>query len=110
MYPIFDRYYDNSTKSVTRGSVSRVHHLLVDSKLPAQKLLLASSKIKKQLMQLIFDPLVQDKKYHEDNTLHHKLVLIGADPVPIEDGIVISRADLMATLHEKAENIIVNRS
>ena len=48
VYLIFDRYYDYSTKRVTRGSratgVSRVHHLQVNSKLPAQKILLASSK------------------------------------------------------------------
>jgi len=78
MYLIFDRYYGYSTKSVTRGSraigVSRVHHMQVNSKLPAQKILLASSQNKKQLMQLIVDDLVQDKKFHEDNTQHHKLV------------------------------------
>ena len=48
VYLIFDRYYDYSTKRVTRGSratgVSRVHHLQVNSKLPVQKILLASSK------------------------------------------------------------------
>ena len=48
VYLIFDRYYDYCTKRVTRGSratgVSRVHHLQVNSKLPAQKILLASSK------------------------------------------------------------------
>lgn len=48
VYLIFDRYYDYSTKSVTRGSratgVSTVHHLKVNSKLPAQIILLASSK------------------------------------------------------------------
>ena len=74
---------------VTRGSratgVSRVHHLQVNSKLQAQKILLTSSKQKKkQLMQLIVDELVQDKKFHEDNTRHHKLVVTGAYPVPIE--------------------------
>ena len=57
VYLIFDRYYDYSTKCVTRESratdVSRVHHLQVNNKLPAQKILLASSKNKKQLMQLI---------------------------------------------------------
>ena len=50
VYLIFDRYYDYHTKCVTRGSrttgVSRVHHLQVNSKLPAQKILLASSKKK----------------------------------------------------------------
>ena len=48
VYLIFDRYYDYSTKSVTRGSratgVSRAHHLQVNSKLLAQKILLTSSK------------------------------------------------------------------
>lgn len=115
VYLIFDRYYDYSTKSVTRGSratgVSRVHHLQVDSKLPAQKIVLASSQNKKQLMQLIVDDLVQDKKFHEDNTQHHKLVVTGQDPVPIEiseGGVVISRADL-ATSHEEADIIIVQQ-
>ena len=115
VYLIFDRYYDYSTKSVTRGSratgVSRVHHLQVNSKLPAQKILLASSKNKKQLMQLIVDDLVLDKKFHEDNTRHHKLVVTGADPMPIEiseGGVVISWADL-ATSHEEADNVIVQQ-
>ena len=104
---------DYSTKSVTRGSkatgVSRVHHLQVNSKLPAQKILLTSSKTMKQLMQLIVDDQVQDKKFHEDNTRHHRLLVKGADPVPIEiseGGVVISRADL-ATSHEEADNVIV---
>ena len=48
VYLIFDRYYDYSTKRVAIGSratgVSRVHHLQVNSKLPAQKILLTSSK------------------------------------------------------------------
>ena len=88
VYLIFDRYYDFSTKSVSRGfratGVSRVYHLQVNSKLPAQKILLTSSKNKKQLVQLTVDDLVQDKKFHVDNTRHHKLVVTGADPVPIE--------------------------
>ena len=112
---IFDRYYDYSTKSVTPGSratgVSRVHHLQVDSTLPAQKILPVSSQKKKQLMQLIVDDLVHDKKFHEDNTQHHKLVVTWEDPVPIEmsEGeVVISRADL-ATSHEEADNITVQQ-
>ena len=62
-------------------------------------------------MQLIVDDLVQDKKFHEDNTRHHKLVVTGADPVPMESsegGVVISRADL-ATSHEEADDIIVQQ-
>ena len=113
VYLTFDRYYDYSRESVTRGSratgVSRVHHLQVNSKLTAQKILLSSSKNKKQWMQLIVDDLVQDKKFHEDKTRHHKLVVTGADPVPIkisEGGVVISWADL-ATSHEEADNVIV---
>ena len=62
-------------------------------------------------MQLIVDDLVQDKKFHEDNTRHYKLVVTGTDPVPIEiseGGGVISRADL-ATSHEEADNVIVQQ-
>ena len=58
-------------------------------------------------MQLKVDDLVQDKTFHEDNIRRHKLVLTGADPVPIEiseGGVVISRADL-ATSHEEADNV-----
>ena len=115
VYLIFDRYYDYSTKSVTRRSratgVSRVHHLQVNSKLPAQKILLASSKNKKELMQLIVDDLVLYKMFLDDNTRHHKLVVTGEDQVPIEiseDGVVISRGNL-ATSHEEADNVIVQQ-
>ena len=62
-------------------------------------------------MQLKVDDLVQDKKFHEDNTRRHKLVVTGADPVPIkisEGGVVISRADL-ATSYEEADNVIVQQ-
>ena len=112
VYLIFNRYYDYSTKSVTRGSrATGASRVQVNTKLPAQKILLASSKKTKQLMQLIVDDLVQDKKFHEDNTRHHKLVVTGADSVPIEiseGGVVISRADL-ATSHEEADNTIVQQ-
>ena len=116
VYLIFDRYYYYSTKSVTRGSratgVSWVHHLQVNSKLPAQKILLTSSKNVKQLTQLIVDDLVQDKQFHKDNTRHHKLVVTRAGPVPIEiseGGVVISRADLR--LHTKKQiTSLSNRS
>ena len=62
-------------------------------------------------MQLIVDDLVQDKKFHKHNAWYHKLVIIGADPVPIEiseGGGVISWADL-ATSHEDADNVIVQQ-
>ena len=62
-------------------------------------------------MQLIVDDLVQDTKFHEDNTRHHKLAVTGADAVPIEiseGGVVISRADL-TTSHEEADNVIVQQ-
>ena len=60
-------------------------------------------------MQLIVDDQVQDKKFHEDNTRHHNLVVRGAHLVPIEiseGGVVISPADL-ATSHEEADIVIV---
>ena len=62
-------------------------------------------------MQLKVDDLVQDKTFHEDNTRRHKLVVTGADPVPIEiseGGVVISRADL-ATSDEEADKVIVQQ-
>ena len=74
-------------------------------KLPAQKILLVFSKNKKQLRQLIVDDLVRDRKFHEDNTRHHKLVVTGADLVPIEistGGVVISRADLAISQEERS--------
>ena len=53
VYLIFDKYYDYSTKSVTRGSrATGVSRFIIckSTELPAQKILLASSKNKTQLM------------------------------------------------------------
>ena len=62
-------------------------------------------------MQLIVDDLVQDKTFQKEHTQNHKLVVTGADPVPVEishDGIIIQRTDL-STSHEEADIIIIQQ-
>ncbi|KAI9536072.1 hypothetical protein NQZ68_037037 [Dissostichus eleginoides] len=88
VYLIFDRYYDYSIKSVTRDVretvVSRKHHLLLSTKLPAQKVVLSSIENKKQLNRLIFKELTEDRLFHLRGTNKHKLVVTGEDSCPIE--------------------------
>ena len=59
VYLIFDRYHDYSIKSKTRDGretgVTRKHHLLRTTKLPAQKVVLQSIENKKQLVRIIFE-------------------------------------------------------
>ena len=111
---VFDRYYDYSTKSVTRkaraSGVSQVHKLQLNTKLPPQKTVLTVTENKKQLINLIVNSLIEDKLFHEC-TQSHKLILIGEDAAPFEisnGGVVIRRADL-STSHEEADNIIVQQ-
>ncbi|KAK1895394.1 Tryptophan synthase alpha chain [Dissostichus eleginoides] len=77
VYLIFDRYYDYSIKSVTRDVretvVSRKHHLLLSTKLPAQKVVLSSIENKKQLNRFIFKELTEDRLFHLRGTNKHKL-------------------------------------
>ena len=49
--------------------------------------------------------------FHEDNTRNHKLVVTGADPVPIEisEGWSCHLTGDLATSHEEANNIIVQQ-
>ena len=103
VYLIFDRYYDYSAKSVGRGTretwVNRVHHLQFNSKLPAQKILIASSKNKKQLMQLIVKDLVRDKKFREDNTRHAMLSHEEADNIIVQQ--------VLSCAAENEQNVVV---
>ena len=111
---MFDRYYDYSTKSVTRraraSGVSRVHKLQLNTKLPPQKTVLTVTENKKQLINLIVNVLIEDELFHA-YTQSHKLIVIGEDAAPFEisnGGVVIRRADL-STSHEEADNIIVQQ-
>ena len=62
---VFDRYYDYSTKSVTRSAratgASRVHELQLNTKLPPQKTVLTVTENKKQLINLIVKLLIEDE-------------------------------------------------
>jgi len=111
---IFDRYYDYSTKGVTRSAratgAGRVHQLQLNSKLPPQKIVLTVTENKKQLIGLVVNFLKRDTSLHEQ-THTHKLVLIGEEAAPIEisdGGVVGARTDL-ANTHEEADNIIVQQ-
>lgn len=106
---VFDRYYDYSTKSVTRSAratgVSRVHELQLNTKLPPQKTVLTVTENKKQLINLIVKLLIEDKSFHK-YTQSHKLIVFGEDAAPFDishGGVVIRRADL-STSHEEADN------
>jgi hypothetical protein len=112
VYLVFDRYRDFSTKSGTRGAreagASRVHRLKLKTTLPAQKVALTVTENKKQLIQIIFEELCNDRLFHTDYTKKHKLVITGEKncPVEIQNEEIRMRHDL-ATNHEEADNIIV---
>ncbi|KAK1902398.1 ATP-dependent 6-phosphofructokinase [Dissostichus eleginoides] len=88
VYLIFDGYYDYSIKSVTRDVwetvVNRKHHLLLSTKLPAQKVVLSSIENKKQLNLLLFKELTEYRLFYLQGTNKHKLVVTGEDSFPIE--------------------------
>ena len=58
VYLVFDRYYEYSTKSVTRNArameASRIYQLLPTTKLPSQKVILTVTENKKQLIAIIY--------------------------------------------------------
>ena len=72
VYLIFNRYHEYSIKSTTRDGretgVTRKHHLLRTTKLPAQKVVLSSVENKKQLIQILYDELTQDRLFHLQST------------------------------------------
>ena len=109
---IFDRYYNCSTKSVTRSGwttrLSRVYQLLLNSNLLPQNTVLTVSEYKKQLISCVVKLLMEDAPFHEF-THTNVLRLFGQEAAPIEishGGVVIRRKDL-ATNHEEADNIVV---
>ena len=88
VYLIFDRYHEYSIKSTTRDGretgITRKHHLLRTTKLPAQKVDLSSVENKKQLIRILCEELTEDRLFHLRSTGDHKLVVTGEDPCPIE--------------------------
>ena len=88
VYLTFDRYYDYSIKSVTRGArggkhATRRHHLNLASPLPTQKVVLQVHANKTQLIDIICNHLV-DSCLANGEPIQHKIVVSGRDPVPIE--------------------------
>ena len=114
VYLIFDRYFEYSIKSVTRDVretvVNKKHHLLLSTKLPAQKVVLSSIENKKQLNKLLCDELSKDRLFHLRSTKTHKLVVTGEDPCPIEIKMEerLNRHDL-ENQQEEADTIIVQQ-
>ena len=101
VYLTFDRYYDYSIKSVTRGArggkhATRQHHLNLSSPLPPQAVVLQVHANKLQLIDIICDHLVELCVTSGEPT-HNKIVVCGRDPIPIElfCGYQIHRRDLM---------------
>ena len=88
VYLIFDRYHEYSIKSTTRDGretgITRKHHLLRTTKLPAHKVFLSSVENKKQLIRILCEELTEDRLFHLRSTGDHKLVVTGEDPCPIE--------------------------
>ena len=114
VFLIFDRYRDYSTKSVTRGGreagASRVFHLKLKTALPAQKIGLTVTENKKQIIQIIYDELSQDRIFHSDSTSIHKLVITAESNTPLEiQNDEIRRCHELTTNHEEADNIIVQQ-
>ena len=114
VYLIFDRYQEYSIKSTARDGretgVSKKHHLLRTTKLPSQKSVLCSAHNKKQLIQIIFEEITQDRLYHLQSTTQHTLIVTGQGPCPIEVKMedIRCRHD-MTTYQEEADIIIVSQ-
>ncbi|KAF3842712.1 hypothetical protein F7725_001561 [Dissostichus mawsoni] len=109
VYLIFDGYYDYSIKSVTRDVwetvVNRKHHLLLSTKLPAQKVVLSSIENKKQLNLLLFKELTEDRLFHLRGTNKHKGGLM---PHRDQDGRKKEPNEL-ENQQEEADTIIVQQ-
>ena len=83
VYLVFDRYTESSTKEMTQSSrsgndASRKHKLRLQTKLPAQKVVLNVTYNKVQLIELICQYLTE---HIIDN--QNKLVITGKDPTPV---------------------------
>ena len=113
-YLVFDRYKDNSIKSVTRkarsGQASQQNfNLSLSTALPSQKSILNNINNKIQLISLICN-YIQDQPSLLAKS-KKKLIVTGMDPTPFEicKGLIIQRGDLQ-NMHEEADVILVNQA
>ena len=112
-YLVFDRYYNNSIKQVTRTAragkdASRRHQLNLTTPLPAQKIVLTVTENKVQLIHIICSYIKDHPDTLSTNTT--KLILTGPDPTPLEisEDQISERLDLRTT-HEEADVIMVQQ-
>ena len=64
--------------------MTRTHQLRIETKLPAQNVVLTVVENKKQLISIIFGELIRDRLLHVECTRDHKLVVTGEQPCPVE--------------------------
>ena len=111
VYLIFDRYHEYSIKSTTQDGretgITRKHHLLRTTKLPAQKVVLSSVENKKQLIRILCEELTEDRLFHLRSTGDHKLVVTGVDPCPIEVQNEERRTRYDLETHQEGADIII---
>ena len=111
IYLIFDRYHEYSIKYTTRDAretgITRKHHLLRTTKLPAQKVVLSSVENKKQLIRILCEELTEDGLFHLPSTGDHKLVVSGEDPCPIEVQNEERRTRYDLETHQEEADIII---
>ena len=76
------------------------------TRLPPQKFMLTLIRNKVQLIDLICEGMA----FHKDDISHHKFVLTGSDPVPVEinKGVIIKRQDVK-TKQEEADTMVVQQ-
>jgi len=89
VYLVFNRYDDFSTKSVARGGretgVMRTHQLRIETKLPAQNVVLIVVENKKQLISIIFGELIRDRLFHVECTKGTlNMDVTGKQPCPVQ--------------------------
>ena len=106
IYFIFDRYHEYSIKSTKRDGretgITRKHHLLRTTKLPAQKVFLSSVENKKQLIRILCEEL-----FHLRSMADHKLVVTGEYPCPIEVQYEERRTRYDLETHQEEADIII---
>ena len=87
--------------------------MTLNTKIPSQKVISTVPQNKKQLIDIIFRDLIQDKDkvFHQLHLQSHRLIITGQDHTPVEircGGVIIQRTD-MDTTHEEADIIIVQQ-
>ena len=87
-----------------------IHHLTTTTILSSQKVVLTVTENKKQLINIIYEELQNDKDFIDSFSHEHTLLITReGDPVEITMGQVILRPDIF-TSHEETDNIIIQQT